>query len=256
MPRVFLLTGTSSGFGQFYAQEVLDRGDIVVATARDPSGLRFSGAREDNYLALRLDVVDRASIAAAFAATLARFGRVDVVVNNAGYGLAGAFEEYTDEQVRRQMEVNFFGVLDVTREALAVMRDRQTPPGGLIQQITSIGGQRGVPLFTAYCASKWAVEGFTEALSHELKPEWGIKLSLIEPGGFRYVGPSLFRRPGVVCQEKEVGHRAVRGVSSVGLLGLPPLDLWCRKEKMADPPSQQNRLGRPFHDLCEASSRL
>jgi NAD(P)-dependent dehydrogenase (short-subunit alcohol dehydrogenase family) len=83
------------------------------------------------------------------------------------------------------MEVNFFGLLNVTRKALETLRDRNSPPGGRIQQITSIGGQRGVPTFSIYCASKWAVEGFTEALQQELKPEWGIKLTCIEPGGFR-----------------------------------------------------------------------
>jgi NAD(P)-dependent dehydrogenase (short-subunit alcohol dehydrogenase family) len=82
------------------------------------------------------------------------------------------------------MEVNFFGLIDVTRKAMEVMRD-QKPSGGLIQQVTSIGGQRGVPLFSIYCASMWAVEGFTEALSHEVKPEWGIKFTCVEPGGFR-----------------------------------------------------------------------
>lgn len=187
MPRVFLITGTSTGFGNFYAQEVLNRGDYVVATARDPATLKFQGTTSDNFLAVRLDVTDRKSIDEAFTATLTKFQRVDVVVNNAGYGLAGCFEEYTDEQIRQQMEINFFGLIDVTRAAMEVMRDRQTPQGGLIQNVTSIGGQRGVPLFSLYCASKWAVEGFTEAVSHEVKPEWGIKFTLIEPGGFRYV---------------------------------------------------------------------
>lgn len=84
-----------------------------------------------------------------------------------------------------QMEINFFGLIDVTRKALEVMREKNSPSGGLIQQVTSIGGQRGVPMFSIYCASKWAVEGFTEALSHEVKPEWGIKFTCIEPGGFR-----------------------------------------------------------------------
>lgn len=185
--RVFLITGTSTGFGRNYAQEVLNRGDTVVATARDPSTLKFEGTNSSNFLAVRLDVTDRSSITAAFDAALSKFSRVDVVVNNAGYGLAGNFEEYTDEQIRRQMEINFFGVVDVTREAMRVMRERQTPSGGLIQQITSIGGQRGVPLFSVYCASKWAVEGFTEAVSLEVKPEWGIKFTCVEPGGFRYV---------------------------------------------------------------------
>ena len=185
MPRVFLITGTSTGFGHDYAQEVINRGDMVAATARDPSQLSFKNTAPDNYLAVRLDVTDKESIKAAFATALKKFHRIDVVVNNAGYGLAGAFEEYTDAQIRQQFEINFFGLLDVTREALVTLRDKQSPPGGVIQQITSIGGQRGVPLFSAYCASKWAVEGFTESLSHEVKPEWGIKFNLVEPGGFR-----------------------------------------------------------------------
>lgn len=116
---------------------------------------------------------------------MAKFGRIDVVVNNAGYGLGGTFETLSDKQIRTQMEVNFFGLINVTREALKIMREKQSPPGGKIQQVTSIGGQRGVPFFSIYCASKWAVEGFTEAVSKELKPEWGIKLTCIEPGGFR-----------------------------------------------------------------------
>jgi NAD(P)-dependent dehydrogenase (short-subunit alcohol dehydrogenase family) len=185
MPRVFLITGTSTGFGRDYVQQVLDNGDYVIATARDPSSLRFTNTTSQNYLAVRLDVTDKSSIQNAFTSALEKFHRIDVVVNNAGYGLAGAFEEYTDEQIRSQFEINFFGLLDVTRFALETLRDRQTPPGGLIQQVTSIGGQRGVPLFSAYCASKWAVEGFTESLSHEVKPEWGIRFTIVEPGGFR-----------------------------------------------------------------------
>lgn len=195
MPRVFLITGTSTGFGRDYAQEVLNRGDYVAATARDPSSLKFTKTTSENYLAVRLDVTDKSSIKDAFAKTLAKFSRIDVVVNNAGYGLAGAFEEYTDEQIRQQFEINFFGLMDVTREALETMRDKQSPSGGLIQQVTSIGGQRGVPLFSVYCASKWAVEGFTESLSHEVKPEWGIKFTLVEPGGFRYVWMSRTSSP-------------------------------------------------------------
>lgn len=184
MPRIFLITGTSTGFGNFLVQEVLDKGDIAVATARNPETLSFSNATESNFLPLALDVTDKSSITKAFEATLAKFGRVDVVVNNAGYGLAGNFEELSDEQIKTQMDVNFFGLIDVTREAMKVMRD-QKPSGGLIQQVTSIGGQRGVPFFSLYCASKWAVEGFTEAVNQEVKPEWGIKFTCIEPGGFR-----------------------------------------------------------------------
>lgn len=183
-PRVFLITGTSTGFGAEYVKHILSHGDKVVATARKPESLSFEGGTSDNLLTCRLDVTDKESIEDAFEQAIRKFGRVDVVVNNAGYGLAGCFEEYTEEQIRQQMEINFFGLIDVTRTALHHLRT-QSPPGGTIQQITSIGGQRGVPLFSLYCASKWAVEGFTESLSHELKPEWNIHLNIIEPGGFR-----------------------------------------------------------------------
>jgi len=192
MPRVFFITGTSTGFGNTLVQEVLDRGDIAVATARKPESLKFNGTNEEvssstlpssfepyqpvqNFLPVKLDVTKSSDIESAFKSALDKFGRVDVVVNNAGYGLSGVFEELTDEQVRKQMEVNFFGLIAVTKKAMDVMRE-QKPSGGLIQQITSIGGQRGVPTFSIYCASKWAVEGFTESISHEVKPEWGIKV--------------------------------------------------------------------------------
>lgn len=185
MPRVFLITGCSTGFGKDYVQEVLDRGDYAVATARKPEQLSFSGTTDKNYMSSKLDVTDKKTIQETFDQALKKFGRVDVVCNNAGYGLAGCFEEYNDNEIRQQMEINFFGLLDVTRIALETMREKQKPQGGLIQQVTSIGGQRGVPTFSMYCASKWAVEGFTEALSQELKPEWNIHLTCIEPGGFR-----------------------------------------------------------------------
>jgi NAD(P)-dependent dehydrogenase (short-subunit alcohol dehydrogenase family) len=133
---------------------------------------------------VKLDVTKPQDIDSSYQAAIDKFGRVDVVVNNAGYGLAGVFEELNDTQIKKQMDVNLFGLIAVTRKAMEVMRE-QKPSGGLIQQVTSIGGQRGVPLFSIYCASKWAVEGFTEALSHEVKPEWGINFTCIEPGGFR-----------------------------------------------------------------------
>ena len=214
MPRVFLITGTSTGFGYHMVQEVIDKGDIAIATARNPSSLSFENASSKNFLALKLDVTKDSDIEAVFKEAISKFGRVDVVVNNAGYGLSGPFEELTQEQIRTQMEVNFFGLIQVTRKAMEVMRE-QKPSGGLIQQVTSIGGQRGcvsrsfslarlvltnlsVPLFSSYCASKWAVEGFTEAISKEVKPEWNIKFSLIEPGGFRSDIPELSGRTGLL----------------------------------------------------------
>ncbi|KAL8947361.1 MAG: hypothetical protein Q9222_006352 [Ikaeria aurantiellina] len=195
MPRVFLITGCSTGFGKFLVQCVLDNGDVavgkllgnvdaVLATARDPSSLSFSNTTSDNYLALKLDVTSASDIESAFSSTLSKFKRVDVVVNNAGYGLSGPFEELEDKHVRTQMEVNFFGLINVTKKAMQVMRE-QKPSGGLVQQVTSIGGQRGVPQFSLYCASKWAVEGFTESIAQEVKPEWNMKFQCVEPGGFR-----------------------------------------------------------------------
>ena len=142
MPRVFLITGTSTGFGANLVQEVLDAGDIAVATARKPESLSFKNTSPKNYLAVRLDVTKSEDINSAFKAALDKFGRVDVVVNNAGYGLSGPFEELEDDQIKTQMDVNFFGLIAVTRKAMEVMRE-QKPSGGLIQQVTSIGGQRG-----------------------------------------------------------------------------------------------------------------
>jgi len=184
-PQVFLITGTSTGFGYELVQKCLSEGDKVVATARSSSKLKFDNTTKDNFLAVDLDVTDQKSIDQAFDKAISQFGRIDVVVNNAGYGLSGEFESLSDRQIRTQMEVNFFGLINVTRKALETMREVNKPQGGKIQQITSIGGQRGVPTFSIYCASKWAVEGYTEALNAELKPEWNIKLTCVEPGGFR-----------------------------------------------------------------------
>ena len=150
-----------------------------------PTSLAFTATTPSNYLALALDVTSPVSITAAFAAALARFYRIDVVVNNAGYGLAGALEELSDEQIAHQMDVNFFGVVRITRAAICAMRESNSPPGGLIQQITSTCGHVGMPLLSSYCASKWAVEGFTESFAKEMQPEWGIRFMCVEPGGFR-----------------------------------------------------------------------
>lgn len=152
-PRVFLVTGTSTGFGYELVKVVLQNNDHVVATARDSSKLKFDGTSDSNYLAVDLDVTSPESIEKAFETALKKFGRIDVVVNNAGYGLAGEFESLSEKQIRTQMEVNFFGLINVTRKALAVMRE-QKPSGGVIQQVTSIGGQVGVPLFSI-CESLW-----------------------------------------------------------------------------------------------------
>ncbi|KAL8803144.1 MAG: hypothetical protein Q9200_006331 [Gallowayella weberi] len=142
MPRVFLITGTSTGFGQHLVQTVIDAGDIAVATARNPSTLCFHNTTPENYLAVKLDVTSVSDIDTAFAEALSKFSHVDVVVNNAGYGLSGPLEELEEKHIRTQMEVNFFGLLNVTKKAMEVMRE-QKPSGGLIQQVTSIAGQHG-----------------------------------------------------------------------------------------------------------------
>ncbi|KAI0533534.1 hypothetical protein GGR58DRAFT_486104 [Xylaria digitata] len=183
--KVFFITGCSSGFGKALVQKCLDAGDRVIATSRDAGSLCFSNANERNYLAVDVDVCSRDSVEAAFNRAIATFGRVDVVVNNAGYGLCSAFEELTDDEIQSTMDVNFMGVARVTRAAIRIMRDVNTPPGGFVQQITSIGAQCGMPALSAYCASKWAVEGLTECIAKEMKPEWNIHLTCIEPGGFR-----------------------------------------------------------------------
>ena len=113
-----------------------------MATARNPDSLSFNNTSSNNYLAVKLDVTDAKDIESAFAVALDKFGRIDIVVNNTGHGLAGPFEELSDAQIKTQMDVNFFGLIAVTRKAMEVMRD-QKPSGGLIQQVTSIGGQRG-----------------------------------------------------------------------------------------------------------------
>lgn len=137
------LSGTSTGFGHELAKVCLAAGDKVVATARNSSRLSssFPDSTPDNLLLVDLDVTKRNSIDAAFQAAVDHFGRIDVCVNNAGFGLGGEFEGLAEEQIRMQMEVNFFGVVNVTRKAMETMRDLKT--GGVIQQVTSIGGQRG-----------------------------------------------------------------------------------------------------------------
>jgi len=190
--KTFFITGCTTGFGQHYVEIALEAGHNVVATSRKPEDLpKFKNANDKNYLPVALDVTKRDSVNAAFDEAVKKFKTIDVVCNNAGFGLSGEFESLSEKQIRMQMEVNFFGLMWCTKKALEIMREQGT--GGKIQQITSIGGQTGVPLFSTYCASKWAVEGFTEALSQELKPEWKIQLTCIEPGGFRteWAGASM-----------------------------------------------------------------
>jgi NAD(P)-dependent dehydrogenase (short-subunit alcohol dehydrogenase family) len=181
-PRVWLITGSSSGFGRQLAQTAVEHGDIVVATARDPQALNdlVGAAPPGHALAVALDVNDPDQRAAAIEAATERFGRLDVLVNNAGFGSVGAVEEIRFDELRPLMETMFFGPLALTQAALPIMRAQRS---GTIVQISSMGGQVTMPGFGAYCASKFALEAVSESLAAEVTP-FGIRVLIVEPGAF------------------------------------------------------------------------
>jgi NAD(P)-dependent dehydrogenase (short-subunit alcohol dehydrogenase family) len=180
--RVWLITGSSTGFGRSIAEAALRAGDRVVATARRPETLSDLVANaHGRAVALPLDVTDQAQIDEAIAGVRAQFGRVDVLVNNAGYGSVGAVEELVDSEFRPLMETMFFGALALTRAVLPAMRAQG---GGAIVQMSSMGGQVAPPGFGAYCAAKFALEAISESLSAEVAP-FGIRVLIVEPGAFR-----------------------------------------------------------------------
>jgi len=181
MPRVVFITGTSRGLGHELVQVFLSAGDHVVATARDPSTLSFNSTTATNYLPLKLDVTSPIEIEEAFTAALAKFGRIDIVINNAAYGLIGPLESLSDKQVRAQFDTNFFPVVNITRKAIQTMRT-QSPAGGTILQVSTMGASLGVPLVAVMSASKKAVETFTESVQQEMRPEWHIKLVSVQFG--------------------------------------------------------------------------
>jgi len=181
-PRVWFVTGGSRGLGAAIVQTLLDAGECVVATARKRDALTTAfGDDSDALLSLSLDVTDEAAVRAAVEAATTRFGRIDVLVNNAGYGNLSVFEESTAEDARAQYETNVFGLMHVTRAVLPVMRAQRS---GRIFNVSSVGGIVGGASGTLYCASKFAVEGFSESLSQEVAP-FGIHATIVEPGFFR-----------------------------------------------------------------------
>jgi len=179
--KVWFITGTSKGFGRVWAEAALARGDRVAATARDVSTLAGLSERYgDNVAALALDVTDKAAVGDAIGEAHARFGRLDVVVNNAGYGLFGTIEEVSESEARAQLETNLFGALWVTQAALPIMRAQRS---GHIIQVSSIGGVNAFPTVGLYHASKWGLEGFSQSLASEVAG-FGIKVTIVEPGGY------------------------------------------------------------------------
>jgi NAD(P)-dependent dehydrogenase (short-subunit alcohol dehydrogenase family) len=190
--KVWFITGTSKGFGRVWAEAALARGDRVAATARQVATLAPLLERYGKQVAtIALDVTDKSAVAAAIAETHGRFGRLDVVINNAGYGLFGTIEEVSEAEARAQIETNLFGALWVTQAALPIMRAQGS---GHIIQISSIGGVNAFPTVGLYHASKWALEGFSQSLASEVA-EFGIKVTIVEPGGFatEWGGPSAKR---------------------------------------------------------------
>jgi NAD(P)-dependent dehydrogenase (short-subunit alcohol dehydrogenase family) len=178
--KTALITGTSSGIGRAAAQYFAQKGWNVVATMRSPEKETELG-KFPNVRLVRLDVTDTASITAAFDEAEKAFQQVDVVVNNAGFGVDGVFEAMSDDVIQRQFDTNVFGLMRVTREAIRRMRPRK---GGTIVQIASMGGRITFPLYSIYHASKWAVEGFSESLHYELRP-FGVKIRIVEPGAIK-----------------------------------------------------------------------
>lgn len=213
--KTWFITGASSGFGRAFAQYALARGHNCAATARRTGELsQLAAGLEDQapqrLLTLQLDVTRPEEAQAAVVATIQRFGRIDVLINNAGYGMVGAFEETPDSELRAQMETNFFGALNVIRAALPALRAQR---GGAIVNLSSLGGQLSFAGFSAYSASKFALEGASEALAQELEP-FAIKVLIVEPGQFRteLAGASMRHMPvmddyrAVVAGTREFAH--------------------------------------------------
>ncbi len=192
--KTWFITGAATGFGRAFAEHALSRGHRVVATARRVDALAdLVATAPDRALAVALDVTKPEQATAAIEAAIVRFGRIDVLVNNAGYGIVGAFEETPDTELRAQMETNFFGAMHVTRAALPILRAQRA---GAIVNISSMGGQMSFAGFSAYSAGKFALEGASEALAQELAP-FNIKVLIVEPGQFRtrFAGEGLRHMP-------------------------------------------------------------
>lgn len=190
MSKVWLITGSSRGLGRDLAEAVLAAGHRLVATARKPEQLKDLVERHgDRVRAVALDVTDSAAARAAVAEATSAFGRLDVVVNNAGYANVAAIEDVDEADFREQFETNFFGMMHVTRAALPVLRAQKD---GHIIQVSSIGGRRGSPGLASYQSAKWAMEGFSEVLAQEVAP-LGIRVTIVEPGGMRtdWAGSSM-----------------------------------------------------------------
>jgi len=206
MTKVWFITGSSRGLGRNLAEAVLANGAKVAATARNPEQLKdLIEKYPDQILPLKLDVTSHEQIVTAVDDTIKKFGRIDVLVNNAGFGIIGAAEAYTEEQVLSQLDTNLYAPIAITRAVLPQMRKQRS---GRILQISSIGGRVGNPGLTIYQAAKFGLGGFSEALAKEVAP-LSIFVTSVEPGGFRteWMTASMTFAPEVEGYEKTVGAR-------------------------------------------------
>lgn len=216
--RVWFITGTSRGLGRDFAITALERGDLVAATARKLDSLdelveKYGAA----VLPIQLDVTDRAAAFTAVERAHAHFGRLDVVVNNAGAGQYGFVEELSEAELRAQMDTNFFGAVWVTQAALPLLRAQR---GGHLIQVSSIGGVTAFPNLAGYHASKWALEGFSQSLAREVAP-FGIHVTIVEPGGFStdWVGSAqqADRLPAYAAEHSKFERDRTRRMARMGL---------------------------------------
>lgn len=215
MNKVWLVTGANSGFGRAITEAAVAAGDVVVAAARRVGTLEdLVAAHPDQVEPLALDVTDLAAIDAAVADVLARHGRIDVLVNNAGRGHVGAFEETGDAELRELFEVHVFGPAALVRAVLPSMRARRS---GAIVQMSSMGGQMSFAGFSAYSGTKFALEGMTEALADEVNP-LGIRTLIVEPGAFRTsLMANLTASPAIADYEPTVGATRSGSAASDGV---------------------------------------
>jgi NAD(P)-dependent dehydrogenase (short-subunit alcohol dehydrogenase family) len=207
--KIWFVTGASRGFGSLVTEYALARGDAVAATARNPTTLTNRLGDHPNLLVVALDVTDEAQAREAAAAAIARFGRIDVLLNNAGFGLMGAVEEASAAEVEAVYRTNVFGLLNVTRAVLPYMRKARS---GRILNVSSIGGYHGAAGFGVYSSTKFAVEGLSEALHAELAP-LGIHVTVVEPGYFRtdfLDASSLAVSPSVIADYEETAGKVRR----------------------------------------------
>jgi NAD(P)-dependent dehydrogenase (short-subunit alcohol dehydrogenase family) len=249
MNKIWLITGSSRGLGRALVEAVLAAGDKVVATARKPEELAdLIATYGGDVRTVKVDVTSPRDVEKAIGTAVEAFDRIDVVVNNAGYGFFGAFEEMSPDEFKGQIDTNFWGVVHVTRAVLPILRKQGF---GHLIQITSVGGRGAVPGLSGYHAAKFAVEGFSEALAQEIKP-LGLKLTIVEPGGFRtdwagtsmaYASPLEAYAPSVGMMrcylEKSAGQqpgdprKAAAAILKIAEVAEPPLRLPLGNDAMA-----------------------